>query len=305
MNSHSNFLELGLMGWPLEHSLSPRMHNAALQTLGLAGEYRLYPIPPLPEGTTALAELLERMRQGELKGLNVTIPHKQNVLSLLDDLTPAAQAIGAVNMIYSQGKRLTGSNTDAPGFLADLKQVFPSIFQEPASTALVLGAGGAARAVVYALAQAGWRVMVAARRVQQAEELAASLTPDRSTSTTLSTTPSTSGASRVTPLLLQESTFAFPFSLLVNTTPLGMFPNIDASPWPAGALFPVGAAVYDLVYNPPETALLRAARIAGLPFANGLGMLFEQAVVAFESWTGQPAPREAMRSALALDQGKI
>jgi shikimate dehydrogenase len=297
MNSHFNFLKLGLVGWPLEHSLSPRMHNAALQTLGLAGEYRLYPIPPLPEGVIALAELLDRMRQGELKGLNVTIPHKQNVLSLLDEMTPAAQAIGAVNMIYSQGKHLTGNNTDAPGFLADLKRVFPSIFQEPTSTALVLGAGGSARAVVYALAQAGWRVMVAARRVQQAEELAASLTLDRSTSITLST-------SRVVPLQLQESTFAIPFSLLVNTTPLGMFPNIDTSSWPGGALFPAGAAVYDLVYNPPETALLRAARIAGLPIANGLGMLFEQAVVAFETWTGRPAPREVMRSALALDQEK-
>lgn len=297
MNSHFNFLKLGLVGWPLEHSLSPRMHNAALQTLGLAGEYRLYPIPPLPEGVTALAELLDRMRQGELKGLNVTIPHKQNVLSLLDEMTPAAQAIGAVNMIYSQGKHLTGNNTDAPGFLADLKRVFPSIFQEPAPTALVLGAGGSARAVVYALAQAGWQVMVAARRVQQAEELAASLTLDRSTSINLST-------SRVIPLQLQESTFAIPFSLLVNTTPLGMFPNIDTSPWPGGALFPAGAAVYDLVYNPPETALLRAARVAGLPTVNGLGMLFEQAVVAFETWTGRPAPREAMRSALALDQEK-
>jgi len=171
MTSHFNFLELGLVGWPLDHSLSPRMHNAALQTLGLAGEYRLYPIPPLPEGVTALSELLDRMRQGELKGLNVTIPHKQNVLSLLDEMTPAAQAIGAVNMIYSQGKQLTGNNSDAFGFLADLKRVFPSIFQEPDSTALVLGAGGSARAVVYALAQAGWRVMVAARRVQQAEQL--------------------------------------------------------------------------------------------------------------------------------------
>jgi shikimate dehydrogenase len=297
MNSHFNFLKLGLVGWPLEHSLSPRMHNAALQTLGLAGEYRLYPIPPLPEGITALSELLDRMRQGELKGLNVTIPHKQNVLSLLDEMTPAAQAIGAVNMIYFQGKHLTGNNTDAPGFLADLTQVFPSIFQKPASTALVLGAGGSARAVVYALAQAGWQVMVAARRVQQAEELAASLTLDRPTSITLST-------SRVTPLQLQESTFALPFSLLVNTTPLGMFPNIDPSPWPGRVLFPADAAVYDLVYNPPETALLRAARIAGLPTANGLGMLFEQAVVAFETWTGRPAPREAMRNALALDQEK-
>jgi len=297
MNSHSNFFRLGLIGWPLEHSLSPRMHNAALQALGLAGEYRPYPIQPLPDGATALQELLNRMRQGEIKGLNVTIPHKQNVLPLLDNLTPAARAIGAVNMIGCQGKSLTGSNTDAPGFLADLKNVFPSIFKEPEPAALVLGAGGSARAVVYALAQAGWRVMVAARRLEQAEELASSLTLDKSASITFN-------PSSITPLLLEKSTVSIPFSLLVNTTPLGMFPDIASSPWPDGVHFPTDAAVYDLVYNPPETALLRTARTAGLPNANGLGMLFEQAVVAFETWTGQPAPRLAMRNALELDPVK-
>ena len=297
MSSHSKFLRLGLIGWPLEHSLSPRMHNAALHALGLAGDYRPYPIQPLPDGTTALYDLLNRMRQGEINGLNVTIPHKKNVLPLLDNLTPAARAIGAVNMISIQGKILTGSNTDAPAFLADLKNVFPSIFKEPEPTALVLGAGGSARAVVYALVQAGWQVMVAARRMEQAEELVSSLTLDKSGSTS-------SNPARITPMLLGESIQAIHFSLLVNTTPLGMFPNISASPWPDRMHFPIGAAVYDLVYNPPETILLRTARTAGLPNANGLGMLFEQAVVAFETWTGSPAPRVAMRKALELDQDK-
>jgi shikimate dehydrogenase len=291
MNTHPDFLNLGLIGWPLEHSFSPRMHNAALQALNLTGEYRLFLVPPLPSGAAVLAELLEQMRQGKIKGLNVTIPHKQNVLRLLDELTPAARAIGAVNMISSEGKFLIGSNTDAPGFLADLTRVFPSIFEKPASNALILGAGGSARAVVYALAQAGWGVTVAARRVDQAVELAASLTLDHSTC--------------IEPLPLQESTLIMPFTLVVNTTPLGMFPDIPASPWPKQVPFPAGAAVYDLVYNPPETSLLRAARDAGLPTANGLGMLFEQAVVAFESWTGHPAPRLAMRSALAIDEERL
>jgi shikimate dehydrogenase len=289
MSSQSNYLRLGLIGWPLEHSLSPRMHNAALQALGLAGEYRSYPVQPLPAGGATLQELLERMRQGDIKGLNVTIPHKQNIIPLLDDLSPAAQAIGAANMICCQGNRLTGSNTDAPGFLADLKSVFP-LSKDP-TTALVLGAGGAARAVVYALAQVGWQVMVAARRFEQAEELAASMNKD--------------GATSITPLHLQESILNNPFSLLVNTTPLGMYPKITDSPWPDGVPLPNNSAVYDLVYNPPETALLRAARTAGLPTANGLGMLFEQAVVAFETWTGQPAPRAVMRSALDLNQENL
>jgi shikimate dehydrogenase len=291
MKMHLDSFDLGLIGWPLEHSFSPRMHNAALQALHLTGEYRLFLVPPLPGGAALLLELLEQMRQGKIKGLNVTIPHKQNVLSLLDELTPAARAIGAVNTISSEGKFLIGSNTDAPGFLADLKRVFPPIFEKPASTALILGAGGSARAVAYALAQSGWRVTVAARRVDQAEELAASLDLDHSTC--------------IEPLPLQESTLTMPFSLVVNTTPLGMFPDIPASPWPKWVPFPAGASVYDLVYNPPETSLLRTARDAGLPAANGLGMLFEQAAIAFESWTGHPAPRLAMRNAIAFDEERL
>jgi shikimate dehydrogenase len=291
MSMHPNFFSLGLIGWPLEHSFSPRMHNAALHALNLAGEYRLYLVPPLPSGKVGLAELLDQMRQGKIKGLNVTIPHKQNVIPLVDDLTPAAQAIGAVNMIYTKGKHLVGSNTDAPGYMKDLKRVFPSLFEKPEPTALVIGAGGSARAVVYALAQSGWRVAITARRLDQAEELAASLTLDQ--------------PACITPLPLHEIALTGQYALVVNTTPLGMFPNIGASPWPSSMPFPAGAAVYDLVYNPPETALLRAARDAGLPTANGLGMLFEQAAAAFETWTGLPAPRVAMRMSLAFDKENL
>ena len=142
---------LGLIGFPLEHSLSPRIQQAALDYAHLKGSYDLFPIAP--DDLAGLRDLLERLRGAEITGLNVTIPHKQNVISLLDALTPEAQAIGAVNTIVCKEGKLLGANTDAPGFLADLKDVFPQPPWERVKRkhALVLGAGGAARAVVYAL----------------------------------------------------------------------------------------------------------------------------------------------------------
>lgn len=112
---------LGLTGWPLTYSLSPAIHTAALNALHLEGEYRLFPVPPLPAGREAMLNLLERLRSGELDGLNVTIPHKQVVMECLDELTPLVKAVGAANLIYRQGMRLVGDNTDVIGFLADLK----------------------------------------------------------------------------------------------------------------------------------------------------------------------------------------
>ncbi len=340
---------LGLAGYPLEHSLSPRMHNAALRALGLAGEYRLFPVPPLPEGAGQLARLLERVRQGEVHGLNVTIPHKQAVLPLLDGLSAEAQAIGAANTILLDGSRLVGYNTDAEGFLTDLRRFLPSeklawgeprapaqtdglreyrestlsVFDEyslgpPAlpdkpPQALVLGAGGSARAVVYALACSGWQVCVSARRIEQAQFLCESLLPFLGPSSRPENAPPLRAvpwrAERVPSRRMEfasESLIAQrEYSLIdpapvliVNTTPVGMVPHVGISPWPTGQPFPAGAVVYDLVYNPAETALIRSARQAGLRAENGLGMLLEQAALSFERWTGRPAPREVMRAAV-------
>jgi shikimate dehydrogenase len=277
-------LHLGLIGWPLGHSLSPRLHNAALAALNLPGEYRLYPVAPFPEGQARLAELLDLVRKGVLNGLNVTIPHKQNVLPLLDDLTPTAAAIGAANLIYMKAGRLTGDNADAAGFLADLQS---NGLAQPASgsrIALVLGAGGSTRAVVYALANAGWQVWIAARRIEQASALVVSLQIN---------------GPALHVLQLEPEALGDPYDLIVNTTPLGMFPDVETCPWPAGLPFTPGAGVYDLVYNPFETTLVRQARAAGLCAANGLGMLVNQAAIAFETWTGQPAPLDAMWAAVA------
>ena len=287
---------LGLTGYPLEHSLSPLLHRAALQAAGLAGDYRLYPVSPLSAGVVQLDELLSRLRSGEIDGLNVTIPHKQAVMPLVDELSPAAQAIGAINTLYMQDSCLVGENTDAPGFTAALRAFWQTAYSyelpdhAAPGNALVLGAGGAARAVAYALLCAGWHVTLAARRVGQAERVATDLRPPASSQQKfIAVELSATGIAGLLPEL----------DLLVNTTPLGMWPAVDATPWPVGLALPPHAAVYDLVYNPSQTALLKAALAAGLPAAGGLGMLVEQAALAFERWTGVHASRSAMRQSVA------
>jgi shikimate dehydrogenase len=274
-------IQLGLIGYPLGHSLSPKIHNAALKACGLDGDFSLFPI--LPDDIQGLKDLLSRVRSGEITGLNVTIPHKQNVIPLLDKLTPTAQAIGAVNTIYSRENKLIGDNTDAPGFLSDLKRFLTTETRGHGdSNALVLGAGGAARAVVYALLNDGWRVTVSARRIEQAQQLSTSF-PNYEIRTT------------------QYESFSFlpsAFCLLINTTPLGMTPNVNHSPWPENLSFPRHAVIYDLVYNPRETKLVKDARTAGLSAMTGLGTLVEQAALAFEIWTGHRPPRETLFNAL-------
>jgi shikimate dehydrogenase len=299
-NPSNTTFHLGLTGWPLEHSLSPTIQAAALYALGLDGDYRLFPVPPLPEGAAALEERIDTVRRGELHGLNVTIPHKQAVLTFLDALTPVAQSAGAANTIYHKDGQLVGDNTDVQGFLTDLKSIAGHLFLEGASRnprsaphALILGAGGAARGVVYGLAKSGWNIHVAARRLQQAEALVSALRA-----------PSGSGIGSRSlyldclPLDRAAISDLLPaISLLVNTTPLGMFPKVDASPWPAGLPYPPLAVAYDLIYNPLETAFVRLARADGLTASNGLGMLIEQAALSFEIWTGRTAPRQAMQHA--------
>lgn len=267
--------QLGLIGFPLGHSLSPKIHAAALNACGLQGDYSLFPIPP--EDTRALKDLLARVRSGELHGLNVTIPHKQNVIPLLDELTPTAQAIGAVNTIYLREDKLIGDNTDAAGFLADLRRfVNKETSRQVNRTALVLGAGGSARAVVYALLNNGWQVTLAARRLEQAKELADKLNATDALELNLQT--------------FQRSNL----QLIVNTTPLGMSPNFKTSPLPENTVLSKNTFVYDLVYNPRETKLIRDARQQGCSATTGLGMLIEQAALAFELWTGHNPPRNIL-----------
>ncbi|MFH1085457.1 MAG: shikimate dehydrogenase [Chloroflexota bacterium] len=265
---------VGVIGWPVEHSVSPPMHNAALRALGL--EWCYLPFPVRPEG---LAEALRGARALGVRGLNVTVPHKQASLALMDALTPAARAIGAVNTVSFEDDRALGHNTDAEGFLSALAAVG---CDPRGCDALVLGAGGAARAVVYALAGAGARLTLLNRTPERAAALAAELAP---------------GAA-VAPLdaasLRRYSPGA---ALVVNTTPLGMWPHAEGTPWPAEVAFPGGALCYDLVYNPRETRLMRLARTAGAAASDGLGMLVHQGAAALRLWTGLAPPVAAMFAA--------
>jgi shikimate dehydrogenase len=275
-------IRLGLIGYQLGHSLSPKIHTAALKACGLQGDYSLFPIQP--NDMQGLKGLLSRVRAGEIHGLNVTIPHKQNVIEFMDELTPTAKTIGAVNTIYLREGKLIGDNTDAAGFLSDLKK---NMAESPSpilgeglgvreKSAIVLGAGGSARAVVYALLNDGWKVTLAARRIEQAQQLTDSFANHQLLITNYS------------------SLILHPFSLLINTTPVGMSPNIDQSPLPENLSLPSNAFVYDLVYNPRETKLVRNARAQGLNTSTGLGMLIEQAALSFEIWTGHNPPRKAL-----------
>jgi shikimate dehydrogenase len=271
----TSYFRLGLIGHPLSQSLSPKIHAAALKACGLQGDYSLFPVPPGDK--QGLKGLLARLRSGEIHGLNVTIPHKQTVIEFMDELTPTAKPIGAVNTIYVKEDKLIGDNTDAPGFLTDLKKFLTTETQSHGDlNALVLGAGGSARAVVYALLNNNWNVTLATRRIKQAEQVAQSFTNFQLSITAFTDLP------------LSTS------HLIVNTTPLGMHPNIDQSPLPENVMLPSNGIVYDLVYNPRETKLVRDARSKGLLATTGLGMLIEQAALSFELWTGFNPPRDVL-----------
>jgi shikimate dehydrogenase len=209
---------LGLTGYPLGHSLSPKIHKAALNASGLTGDYSLFPISP--DDPDSLKSLLACLRSGELNGLNVTIPHKQTIIPLLDDLTPSAHSIGAVNTIFVKDGKLTGHNTDAPGFLADLSKLIDKSKIENRKSALVLGAGGAARAVAAALLSDDWKITIAVRKedTEQANQLIASIPHSSMIFSYI-----------FSDLNLLDLSF---LGLIVNATPLGMSPHVETCPWP-------------------------------------------------------------------------
>ncbi len=266
---------LGVLGWPVSHSLSPVLHNAA------ATHHQLpYVYVPLPVHPDHLAVAVRGLPVLGFHGVNVTIPHKQRVIAYLDGVDAAATAIGAVNTILIQlpsvaapTPALQGTNTDWSGFLADLEGYG---FDPAGQDCLVLGAGGSARAIVYALAQRRGRVHLYARRIEQVEQVIEALSPYLP------------GAwlNPVSSEQLAHYLAQYPPTLIVNTTPLGMTPHRDTSPWPEDVPFPPGAMVYDLVYNPATTKLMRDAAAQGCRALNGLGMLIHQGVQALQLWTG-------------------
>lgn len=285
MQINGRTMVVGLMGWPVSHSFSPAMHNAAAMVAGVDVVY-----VPLPvKGDDVETAVLALPTLG-FRGVNVTIPHKQAVMPFLDEIDPAARAIGAVNTIVveagdwglgARGWRLVGYNTDWSGLLADLAALNVSV---AGRDCLVLGAGGSARAVAYGLAAAGGRVQVLARRTEQARQVVADLSPF--VANLSSQRPLPEAWLNHWPLAeLKTAVSATTAPLIINTTPLGMTPNEDASIWPDDLPIPPDAFVYDLVYNPRETKLMRQAQTAGCRAANGLGMLVQQGALSFELWT--------------------
>ncbi len=265
---------VGVIGWPVTHSLSPAMHNAAFAALGLAGwRYDLLPIPPdiLGPGLRTLRD------EGGYLGVNVTVPLKEAVLAHIRP-DALAQALGAANTIDFRSD--TTTNTDVGGLIEDLRANDIAL---DGARALVIGAGGAARAAVYGLAQAGAEVLVANRTPERAQAMLAALALNAGLR----------GAAAVT---FEQAAAAAP-ALLVNCTPAGMWPRVDGCPWPDGVPFPAGAAVYDMVYRPARTRLMALAEAAGGRAVGGLGMLARQGAAAFTLWTGQAAPVEVMLAA--------
>ncbi len=265
----------GIIGDPIEHTMSPVMHNAAFARMGL--DYLFVPFRVRKEG---LRQAIDGVRGLNIRGLGVTIPHKVAVIPLLDELDPLAEKIGAVNIIVNDDGVLKGYNTDAGGFL----QALLSRGVEPeGKNVVVLGAGGASRAVSFILAERGANLVVVNRTGDKAKELA-----DRILASFHRETQA---------LKLDGENLAGALSqadILVNATSVGMSPNIDGTLLPAKLLKP-DLVVCDIVYNPIRTRLLREAEEAGAKAVSGLDMLVWQGALAFELWTGLKAPVALMR----------
>jgi shikimate dehydrogenase len=277
---------VGLLGWPVGHSLSPVMHNAAFDALGLNWRYVVLPVPPgqVEAAVRGLAAL-------GFCGANVTVPHKQAVMPLLDSVSASVTELGAVNTLVINRREdgssvLSGENTDHQGFVRALRN--GGFEPQAEGHAVVVGAGGGARAVVYGLLRSGVReITVLNRTPERAQTLVSELSR-------IEESARLQGLSLTPDVLTSTASSA---ALLVNTTPIGMWPQVDASIWPHQVPIPAHLTVFDLVYNPLETRLLQQARQSGARAIPGLDMLVEQGVVGFHGWTGEEAPVEVMRAA--------
>lgn len=273
-NIHATTWVGGVIGWPIRHSLSPTILNAAFSIMGLDWIFVAFEVPPDRGGRA-----VEAMRSLRLGGMSVTMPHKAAANAAVDARTAVAEALEAVNCIFWQGDRLVGDNTDAAGFIDALRD--ETGFDPSGSTCAVVGAGGAGRAAAWALGQAGATDVVIINRSALPAKRAASLVPH--------------AVGRV-----GDGKDVSGADLVVNATPVGMHePTADASTAPMGSesvpVDPVGIragqVVVDLIYHPETTPLLDAARVRGAVGVNGLGMLIRQAGHALERWTGvAPTP---------------
>ena len=274
----------GVIGNPVEHSLSPAIHNAAFQTLGLDFVYLAWKVEAIGDAVKGLRAL------GNFRGASVTIPHKVAALPFLDDVDATARHIGAINTIVAENGRLFGTNTDATGALRALKEGNAALRDE---AVVMLGSGGAARAIAFALAgEAGIR-RIHLLGIDDQERRA--LASDLMQKTGL----------KVADAFLDEPALKTALAesrVLIHCTPIGMSPKTGMTCVPPKRLHPA-LTVMDIVYNPRETQLLADAKAAGCRTISGLEMFLHQAAAQFELWTGKPAPREAMRAVLASRLG--
>ena len=271
---------VGVIGYPIEHSLSPPMHNAAFRALGMDWAYLAFRVEPMQVEAAIRAIVALGMA-----GVNVTIPHKEAAAVLVDEVDDVAQALGSVNTIHNVDGLLRGYSTDGPGFVRSVEETGVALSGKAAA---LIGAGGSARAVAYALAKAGVGALtIAARRPHKAEEVAAMV--ERQAKRAVAAVDLASDAAR-------EAVQAA--DVVVDTTSVGMYPNADVSPVLPPEWLRSGQLVCDLTYNPRDTVLLQAARSRGAATLDGTGMLVHQGAIAWGIWTGQKAPVEVMREAL-------
>jgi shikimate dehydrogenase len=274
---------LGVIGDPVRHSFSPIMHNAALGDLGANYVYVAFPIK-----TADLSTAIEGLRAIDVQGFNVTIPHKQGIMPLLQSITPEAAAVGAVNTVWRTDQGWAGTNTDVRGFLEPLQEVAATA----RANVVILGNGGAARAVVAACSQ--WEVPsinVVGRNPKKLEQF--------HNSWRMSPMPALSVHTWDTLQTLLPRA-----ELVVNTTPVGMSPaGISPLSEAEMDMLPSNAIVYDLIYNPAPTKLLHMATARELKTLDGLEMLIRQGAAALEIWLQQPAPIDMMRQALKQHLG--
>lgn len=269
-------LLLGVMGDPIAHSKSPAMHQAALRAMGVPGHY--VPLHVKPDN---LKDAIQAVRALGFRGVNVTIPHKVEVMKYLDRVDEGAKRIGAVNTVVNDNGILTGYNTDGIGYVRSLKEeILPEL---GGKHIVVLGAGGAARGIIHALIQESpASIAVVNRTASKAKELAEEW----------------GHFMRIRGLGESEAEPAIRFAdLLINTTSVGMHPDVNRVPVPE-TWIPEDIVVSDLIYNPLETKLLSISAAKGCRVHGGLGMFINQGAYALEYWTGLPAPVEDMKAAV-------
>ena len=281
--------KLGIIGYPIGHSISPIFQQAGLDHLGIDATYEKWEV-----SADDVGEFVAGLRAPGSLGINITVPLKQAVIPFLDEVDEWATTAGAVNTIVNRDGRLTGHNTDGPGFLRAL--LVETGYSPDGTRALILGAGGAARGILLALARGGVESLVIANRTLERAETLAQLSKDNGV--TAEAIPLSEDAGFPDELTQAAASAA----LIVNCTTVGMShgPDEHGSPL-SSAQIPSSAIVNDLVYNPMETPFLRAAAAAGATTLGGLHMLVYQGVLSFQMWTGQEAPVEVMLQAATAE----